>query len=79
MLYGFHTAGTIDYDDFVLKKVKDADPEELRAKILRHSLDSKVTLKDMEENERRGAETRQRIQQELRDGPGEDKTKTKLQ
>ena len=78
MVYGFLTAGTIDYDDFVLKKVKDADPEELKAKVLRHSLDSKVTLKDMEENERRAAETRDKIQKERREGPTEEKMKTKL-
>ena len=77
MLYGYHTAGTIDYDDFVLKKIKEADPAELRAKILRHSLDSKVTLKDMEENERRADEARDRMLQERRDGSGEDKTKLK--
>ena len=78
MLYGFVTAGTIDFDDLVLKKVKEADPAELKAKVQRHSLDSKVTLKEMEENERRGTETRQGIQKELREGPSEEKMKTKL-
>ena len=77
MLYGFFTAGTIDYDDFVLKKIKDADPAELKAKVERHSLNSKVTLKEMEENERRADEARGKMQKERRDGPGEDKTKLK--
>jgi len=78
MLYGYLGAGAIHYDDVVVKKIKDADPEELRAKVLRHSLDTKVTLQEMEENERRGTDTRDKIQRELRDGPTEDKTKTKL-
>ncbi len=78
MLYGHMGAGSIDYDDFVLKKVKEADPEELKAKIRRHSLDSKVTLKEMEENERRGQESRDRIQQERKQVPGENKPRTKI-
>ncbi len=78
MLYGFVTAGSIDYDDFVLKKIKDADPAELKAKVDRHSLDSKVTMKEMEENERRASEAVQDMKKERRDGPSEKKTKTKL-
>jgi len=78
MLYGFFTAGTIDFDDLVLKKIKDADPAELKAKVERHSLDSKVTLKDMEENERRAVEAREGMQKERREGPTEEKMKTKL-
>ena len=78
MLYGYHGAGVIQYDDIIVKKIKEPDAEELRAKVLRHSLGTKVTLKEMEENERRGADTRDNIQKELRDGPAEDKTKTKL-
>ena len=78
MLYGYHGAGVILYDDIVVKKIKEPDADELRAKVVRHSLDTKVTLKEMEENERRGAETRTRIQTELREGGAtEDKTKTK--
>ncbi len=73
MLYGFVTAGSIDYDDFVLKKIKDADPAEQRAKIERHSLDSKVTIKEMEDNERRGVEAKDDMKQERRDGPSEKK------
>lgn len=78
MLFGFVTAGSIDYDDFVLKKVKDADPAELRAKITRHSLDSKVTLKEMEENERRGQEKTREMRREREQGPKERKQKTKI-
>ena len=78
MVYGYHGAGNFDWDDFVLKKVKDQDLDELRAKVKRHSLDSKVTLKEMEENERRGAATRQEIKKEREEGPGEQKQKTKL-
>jgi hypothetical protein len=82
MLYGYFAAGSIDYDDFILKKVKDADPAELRAKVERHSLDSKVTLKDMEENERRGAEAKREMkkerQEEKDNKPSDKKLKTKL-
>lgn len=78
MLYGHMGAGSIDYDDFVLKKVKEADPEELKAKIRRHSLDSKVTLKEMEDNERRGQETRDRIRQERQQPPTKEKPRTTI-
>jgi hypothetical protein len=46
MVYGFLDAGTIDFDDFVLKKVKEPNKEELRTKVQRHSLDTKVTLQE---------------------------------
>jgi hypothetical protein len=78
MVFGYYTAGSIDYDDFVLKKVKEPNKEELRAKILRHSLESKVTLQEMEENERRGIDSNKEMQQERNEGPSEKKNKTKL-
>ncbi|MGL4593889.1 MAG: hypothetical protein ACRCUY_04080 [Thermoguttaceae bacterium] len=78
MLFGYMGAGSIDYDDFVFKKIKEADPAELKAKVLRHSLDSKVTMKEMEENERRGTDSRNQIRQEIEHGPSEEKNKTKL-
>ena len=77
MLYGYLGAGAIQYDDVIVKKIKEPDAAELRAKIERHSLDSKVTLKEMEANERRADEAREKIQRERRSAPAEDKTKLK--
>jgi hypothetical protein len=78
MIFGYYTAGAIDYDDFVLKKVKEPDKDELRTKILRHSLDTKVTLQEMEENERRGFDATKEMQRERKEGPAEQKNKTKI-
>lgn len=64
MIFSYYTAGSVDYDDFVLKKVKNANQEELRTKVKRHSLDTKVTLQEMEENERRGLEATKEMQRE---------------
>jgi hypothetical protein len=78
MMFVYWAAGTVDYDDFVLKKVKEASQEELRAKVKRHSLESKVSLKEMEENERRGTDTSKEIKKERQQGPDEKKLKTKI-
>lgn len=58
MLYAYICEGKVEYDDIVVKKVKDADTEKVQAKIHRHSLDTKTTIKEMEENERRLEEQR---------------------
>ncbi|MDR3198307.1 MAG: hypothetical protein LBU34_10615 [Planctomycetaceae bacterium] len=78
MIFGYYTAGSVDYDDFVLKKVKNADQEELSTKIKRHSLDTKVTLQEMEENERRGLEATKGMKHERKENPSEQKNKTKI-
>jgi hypothetical protein len=78
MIFGYYTAGSVDYDDFVLKKVKNANQEELRSKIKRHSLDTKVTLQEMEENERRGLEATKEMKHERKEIPSEQKNKTKI-
>ena len=62
MLYAYHPAGVAEFDDVVLKQIVPASPGD-SAKNRRHSLDSDVTIKDMEENERRGAEARERLRQ----------------
>jgi len=62
MLYAYHPAGVAEFDDVVLKQIVPASPGDT-AKNRRHSLDSDVTIKDMEENERRGAEARERLRQ----------------
>jgi len=55
MLYGYLGGGWIDFDDIVLKQILPPSPGE-QQKELRHSLETKVTLKEMEENERRSRE-----------------------
>lgn len=55
MLYGYLGAGWIDFDDIVLKQIIPPSPGE-QNKELRHSLETKVTLKEMEENERKSRE-----------------------
>jgi hypothetical protein len=77
MVYALQAAGSVDYDDFVLKKVKEPNEAELRTKIKRHSLETKVTLQEMEENERRGLESTKEMQRERKESPSEQKTKIK--
>jgi hypothetical protein len=63
MLYGYLTEGTIDWDDVVIKEVVPP-PAGFGKGEKRHSQASGVTLKEMEENERRGAEVREQIRRE---------------
>ncbi len=53
MLYAYLGAGVVEFDDVVLKQIVPASSGAER-KQQRHSLESGVTLKEMEENERRG-------------------------
>lgn len=62
MLYAYHPAGVAEFDDVVLKQIVPPSPGDA-AKNRRHSLDSDVTIEDMEENERRGAEARKRLRE----------------
>ena len=59
-LYAYHPAGVVEFDDVVLKQIVPASPSDSK-KDRRHSMESDVTLKDMEENERRGSEARERL------------------
>jgi len=53
MLYGYLGVGNVEFDDVVIKQVIPASPG-AGAKRRRHSLESGVTIEEMEENERRG-------------------------
>ncbi len=53
MLYAYLDAGVVEFDDVVVKQIEPASPGE-RDKIRRHSLETNVTIEQMEENERRG-------------------------
>ncbi len=55
MLYAYLGAGVVEFDDIVLKQVKPP-PKDLPDKIKRHSLETGVTIKQMEEDERRSRE-----------------------
>jgi hypothetical protein len=63
MLYGYLTEGVIDWDDIVLKEILPP-PAGFDKGDRRHSRASKVTMKEMEENERRGAQSREEIRRE---------------
>ena len=51
MLYAYVGAGVVEFDDVVVKQVLPASPGD-HEKRLRHSLETGVTLEEMEENER---------------------------
>jgi len=65
MLYGYLTEGVIDWDDVVIKEISPP-PADFDKGDKRHSQASKVTMKEMEENERRGDESREAIRRENR-------------
>jgi hypothetical protein len=59
MLYAYLGAGVVEFDDVVVKQIKPV-PADVTEKIRRHSLETGVTIKDMEENERRSREAGKR-------------------
>ncbi len=59
MLYSYLGAGVVEFDDVVLKQIVPSSASD-RKKELRHSQDSSVTIKEMEENERRARESREK-------------------
>ncbi len=52
MLYAYLGGGVIEFDDVVIKQIVPASPS-VQLKELRHSLETKVTIEEMKENERR--------------------------
>lgn len=52
MLYAYIGAGTVEFDDVVIKQIVPPSPGE-KAKERRHSLDTGVTIEEMQENERK--------------------------
>jgi hypothetical protein len=65
MLYGYLTEGVIDWDDVVVKEILPPPAGFVKGE-RRHSLESKVTLKEMEENERRGAQAREELRRQMK-------------
>ncbi len=72
MLYAYLHEGVVEFDDIVIKEIVPA-PSQNVAREKRHSLGTKVTLREMEENERRSQEARQRLRQEGAAGPDGDR------
>jgi hypothetical protein len=59
MLYAYLTPGEVEFDDVVVKQIVPASPGE-RAKVRRHSSESKITVEEMHENERRSREVKEK-------------------
>lgn len=57
MLYGYLGAGTVEFDDVVVREIVPASPG-AGDKRRRHSLETGVTIDQMRENERRGMDER---------------------
>jgi hypothetical protein len=71
MLYAYLGAGTVEFDDVVLKQVVPPPSASLAGE-KRHSAASKVTLREMEENERRGKQARERLRKQAEpEGPND--------
>ncbi len=58
MLYAYLGAGVVEFDDVVVKQILPSSPGD-HQKLLRHSLETGVTMKEMEENERRSWQLKQ--------------------
>lgn len=68
MFYCYLHAGVMEWDDVVLKQILPASPGEMSTE-KRHSLDTKVSIKEMEENERRSRELKERDRTPARNTP----------
>ena len=55
MLYAYLGAGVVEFDDIVIKQLVPPSPGKNR-KQRRHSLETGVTIKEMEENEQKSRE-----------------------
>ena len=58
MLYAYLGAGVVEFDDVVVKQILPPSPGD-HQKLQRHSLETDVTLKEMEENERKSWQMKQ--------------------
>ena len=62
MLYAYLGAGSVEFDDVVVKQIVPASPGE-SVKDPRHSIETRVTIKEMEEAERRSRELKEQQKQ----------------
>ncbi|MBN2292923.1 MAG: hypothetical protein JXM70_10890 [Pirellulales bacterium] len=63
MLYAYLGAGVVEFDDIVIKQIIPASPG-ANHKERRHSMETGVTIKEMEENERKSRELKQKRREE---------------
>ena len=63
MLYAYLGGGAVEFDDIVVKQIIPAASQNLD-KELRPSAASKVTVREMQENERRGKQSREKMKKE---------------
>ena len=63
MLFAYLGGGAVEFDDVVLKQIVPPPSENLN-KDLRPSAASKVSVREMEENERRGKQSREKMKKE---------------
>jgi hypothetical protein len=59
MLYAYISPGTVEFDDVVVKQIVPPPTGE-PAKVRRHSSDTKITIKEMEENDRRSRKAKEK-------------------
>lgn len=63
MLYAYLGGGVVEFDDVVVKQILAASPSDPE-KARRHSLETGVTVEEMEENERRSRQSKQKREAE---------------
>ncbi|OHB71923.1 MAG: hypothetical protein A2V70_10465 [Planctomycetes bacterium RBG_13_63_9] len=68
MLYAYLGGGSVEFDDVVLKQIVPASPGS-GDKDPRHSIESDVTIEDMQEDDRRSREAKEKRQQEETERP----------
>ena len=64
MLYAYIGAGVVEFDDVVVKQI--LPPYHTGRKVKRHSMESDVTVQEMEENQRRSDQKKERRERERR-------------
>jgi hypothetical protein len=55
MLYAYLVPGEVEFDDVIVKQIVPP-PTETNAKVRRRSTDTKITIEEMEKNERNNRE-----------------------
>ena len=61
MLYAYLALGRVEFDDVVVKQIVAASPGQ-QPKLRRPSAETKITIEQMEQNERRSQEAKDRAE-----------------
>ena len=72
MLYAYLGAGVVEFDDVIVKQILPGSPSE-QTKQRRHSMESDVTIEEMQDNQQRGREARDRLRQGAEQPESKDK------